>query len=227
MPRALLLLLLLYGWQASATVAVRVRLTPAGLTEGPHSIESLLRIPDGLELGRYEIHCEAWILTHGHVNRFICYYDKGTPALLRAVARAGRAAKFVPATRDGKPAEVYMLVSVRIDITKQGPLVLVLPNDGVEAKRYGLFYTAPQRFTEFTWNGATRDYAPGVVVMWHKMQIDERGKVIDFKVENVSDAPQSLVTRIEEQVKRMEFTPGYFEGNPVPMFYAEPVLQLQ
>ena len=118
-----------------------------------------------------------------------------------------------------------MLVMVRIDITAQGPLVLVLPNNGVEAKRYGLFYTAPQRFNEFTWHGVARNYEPGVVLMWHKMQIDERGKVTEFKVENVSDAPQFLVKRIEEQVKRMEFMPGYFEGNPVPMFYVEPVLE--
>lgn len=218
--------MLLYGWQASATVVMRTPITtPAGLIEGPKSIESLLRIPDGLELGRYEIFCEVWVLRQGRANRFICYYDKGSPELLRAVTRAGRKAKFVPATRDGKPADVYMLLMVRIDITRQGPLVLVLPNNGIEHKRYGLFYIAPQRYNEFTWSGATRKYQPGVVVMWHKMHIDEHGKVIDFSVENVSDAPQSLVKRIEEQVRRMEFIPGYFEGNPVPMLYAEPVLQ--
>ena len=228
MRRALLLLMLLYGWQASATVAMRVPITtPAGLVEGPFSIESRLRIPDGLELGRYEIFCEAWVLGHGRANRFICYCDKNSRELLRAVTSAGRKAKYVPATRDGKPAEVYMLLMVRIDITRQGPLVLVLPNNGVEHKRYGLFYVAPQRFNEFTWSGASRRYQPGVIVMWQKLLIDERGKVIDFRVENVSDAPPFLVKRIEDQVRRMEFIPGYFEGNPVPMLYAEPALQIR
>jgi len=32
-----------------------------------------------------------------------------------------------------------------------------------------------------------------------------------------------LVKRIEAQMKRMEFMPGYFEGKPVEMFYTEPV----
>ncbi len=220
MPRALLLLLLLYGLHASAGVT-----TPARLTEGPQSIESLLRLPQSLAPGRYQVSCEAWVRRNGSVNSFNCYYKTGTPALVSAVSRAGRGARFIPATRDGKSAAVLMQVMVRIDITKQGPLVLVVPNNGVEVERYGLFYTAPQRFNEFTWNGVDRDFQPDRVLMWQKLSIDEHGKVLEFEVKNESDAPQFLVKRIEEQVKRMEFRPGYFEGKPVPMRYVEPVME--
>jgi hypothetical protein len=56
-----------------------------------------------------------------------------------------------------------------------------------------------------------------------KMHIDEHGNVLENRVTNVSDAPEFFVERIKEQVQRMEFMPGYFEGKPVPMFYVEPV----
>ena len=222
MPRALLLLLMLYGWHACASVT-----TPARLTEGPGSIESLLRVPEGVEPGRYEIYCEAAIRRGGRAGAFLCYSpDKSDRSLGNAVSRAGRRARFVPATRDGKKAEVYMLLMVRIDITQQGPLVLVLPNNGIEAARYGQFYTAPQRFNEFTWHDDFhRSFASSDILLWHKMQIDEHGKVVEFKLDNVSNAPQWFVERIEEQVKRMEFMPGYFEGKPAPMRYIEPVLR--
>jgi hypothetical protein len=55
------------------------------------------------------------------------------------------------------------------------------------------------------------------------MHIDEYGKVLEYQVINASGAPDYFVERIEEQVKRMEFMPGYFEGKPVSMLQIEPV----
>ncbi len=221
MPRALLILLLLYGGHASASVT-----TPARLIEGAGSIESLLRLPEGLQPGRYVVQCEAWIRRRGRVRSFLCYATKEAHRpVVKAVSYAGRKARFVPATRDGKKEEVYMLVMVRIDITEQGPLILVVPNDGVEAGRYGLFYTAPQRFNEFVWCAPGRPIRTSDILMWQQMQIDEHGKVVEYKLENVAKVPEWFVGRIEAQVQRMDFMPGYFNGKPVPMHYVEPVLQ--
>ena len=55
--------------------------------------------------------------------------------LVDAIRRAGQRAKFVPAMRDGKPAQVYMVIMVRTVIGRGEPLVLVLPNNGVEHER--------------------------------------------------------------------------------------------
>jgi para-nitrobenzyl esterase len=200
--------------------------TPARLTEGPRSIEKLLSVPEGLKPGRYVFQCEAWVRTSGRIRRFLCYSEnESIRSLGDAVKRAGRRARFVPATRDGENAEVYMQVMVRIDITPQGPLILVLPNNGVEAGRYSLFYTAPQRFNEFTWYAYGKPIRSSDLLMWQKLHIDEHGRVLDFQLTNVSNVPEWFVNRIEAQVKRMEFMPGYFDGKPVPMHYVEPVVQ--
>lgn len=220
MARAILLLMLFYGWQACAAVT-----TPARLADGPDSLESRLRLPEDLPPGRYVVHCEALIRRNGHVDLFLCYMtDRPNRALVNAVVGAGRRAKFVPATRDGKSAAVYMVVMVRIDVTDQGPLVLAVPNNGVESERYGLLYSAPQRFNEFTWNPGQEPFRTGDVLLWQKMRIDEHGKVLEYQVTNPSGVSQYFVTRIERQIERMDFMPGYFEGKPVPMLYVEPIL---
>ena len=219
--RALLLLLLFCAWHVSAAAT-----QPARLTEGPDSIESHLRIPEGVPPGRYVVQCEAWLRRSGKVRTFLCYSaEKKHGPLVTAVALAGRQARFVAATRDGKPAEVSMQVMVRIDITSQGPLVLAVPNNGVEAERYGLFYTAPQRFNEFIWHGNHDPLKSSDILLWRKLRIDELGKVIEYRLENVGNVPQSFVDVLAGQVERMEFMPGYYEGKPVPMAYIEPWLE--
>lgn len=220
MARALLLLMLLWGCQAFAGQGA----THARLTEGPGSIEGLLRLPKGLQADRYVVQCEGWVGRKGRTQRFACYSaHDGQDALVRAVKAAGRRAKFVPATRAGVTVDVYMLVMVRIDTTQEEPLILAVPNNGVEADRYGLLYSAPQRFNEFSWNARTWGWRSGRVLLWDKMHIDEDGKVLESLVINASGVPDFFVKRTEEQVKRMKFMPGYFEGKPVEMFYTEPV----
>ena len=139
--------------------------SPARLREDEESIESNLRVPDGLEWGRYDVHCEVRVLSSGIPFDVTCYaLDPAVPEkLVDATRRAAQRAKFVPARRDGKPAQVYMVIMVRTVIGRGEPLVLVLPNNGVEHERYGLFYIAPQRFNEFSWGPAydrCRRWAP-------------------------------------------------------------------
>ncbi|HEV8334488.1 MAG TPA: hypothetical protein VGQ22_23905 [Steroidobacteraceae bacterium] len=57
---------------------------------------------------------------------------------------------------------------------------------------------------------------PGRLLLWQKMRIDEDGEVLECLVINASGAPDFLVKRIEEQAKRMKFTPGYFVDVKVP-----------
>jgi hypothetical protein len=215
----MLLVMLLYGCEAFAGQNA----THAQLTDGPDSIERLLRLPKRLEAGLYAVQCEALVGKKGRTRSFICYSaHEGQRALTRAVRLAGQHAKFVPATRDGVKVDVYMLVMVRIDTTQSEPLILAVPNNGVEAGRYGLLYSAPQRFNEFTWEGKTW-LKHGRVLLWQKMHIAADGQVLESQVTNSSDTPDWFVKRIEEQMKRMQFMPGYFQGKPVEMFYTEPV----
>lgn len=200
--------------------------TPAKLLEGDRSIEAQLRLPKELPLGKYEVYCEALILKSGRAEEFICYSMPGSDfdKLIDAVARAGRKARFAPATRDGKPVDVYMVLMVYVRVTNDGPLVLAVPNNGVDAARYGLLYTAPQRFNEFYWSddvALLRDIQRDVLI-WQHLEIDERGKITAFELTNASKAPKHVMRLIEEQIGRMEFMPGFVEGKPMPMLYMEP-----
>ena len=113
---------------------------------------------------------------------------------------------------------------VRIDITSQGPLVLAVPNNGVEAQRYGLLFAAPQRFNEFIWHGNHDPLESSNILLWRKLG-STSCKVIEYQLENVGNAPQWFVDGLAKQVERMEFMPGYYEGKPVPMAYIEPWLE--
>jgi hypothetical protein len=83
-------------------------MTPARLREGHDSIESLLRLPEGLEPGRYVVQCEALIRKNGKARAFICYTQElQWHPVVASVQAAGRKARFVPATRDGAAIAVY------------------------------------------------------------------------------------------------------------------------
>jgi hypothetical protein len=219
MARAWLLLFLLCMGPAFAGAAI----TPARLREGPDSIASLLRLPEGLEPGHYVVQCEALIRKNGKARAFICYTQElQWQPLVASVQAAGCKARFIPATRDGAKVAVYMLVMVQIDMTDRGPLVLVVPNNGVDSARYGLFYTAPQRFNEFSWGGKALCMVKGRVLIWQKMQIDEQGNVSEYMLTDTTNAEQWMLGRLDAGVRRMRFMPGLFEGKPVPMLYVEP-----
>lgn len=112
---------------------------------------------------------------------------------------------------------------VRVYVSGDGePLVLAVPNNGIEEDRYGLFYTAPQRFNEFYWGRSlpARLYDRHTVV-WQRLKIDEHGNVTEAAVTGLV-GPQTAIRVIEDQIRRMEFMPGFVNGKPVPMNYAEP-----
>lgn len=197
--------------------------SPARLREDEESIESNLRVPDGLEWGRYDVHCEVRVLSSGIPFDVTCYaLDSGVPKkLVDAIRGTAQRVKFIPARRDGKPAQVYMVIMVRTVIGRGEPLVLVLPNNGVEHKRYGLFYIAPQRFNEFSWGSAYEGAPPGTLI-WQELWIDEHGNVTKSQTTNASGARVRDVEAVRRSVENMRFMPGFFEGKPVPMRYVEP-----
>jgi hypothetical protein len=202
--------------------------SPARLREDEYSIESLLQVPDGLEQRRYDVHCEVHVPVSGRPRRVSCYAPDASvpPKLINAVTRAGMRSRFVPATRDGKPVEIFMMLMVRVLVTESDPLVLVLPNNGVEHERYGLFYISPQRFNEFQWGGIyerfprSKRFSPSAFV-WMELWIDEQGKVTDSRLTNAYGASIYFAKNVRDTVAKMQFIPGFFDGKPVAMHYVE------
>jgi len=199
--------------------------SPALLREDAASIESNLHLPDGTEPGRYDVLCEMRVRPDGTSGDVNCYGADSVPQILvKAVVKASERAQFVPATRDGQPAQVYMVLMVRVVIANGEPLVLALPNNGVEHARLGLFYIAPQRFNEFGQlnSGLSRSSTSANGLVWQELWVDEHGKVTSSKLKNESGAPRDIVEAIQRSVDNMQFMPGLVDGKPVAMRYLEP-----
>jgi hypothetical protein len=225
--RASIMAVAIGGWTLPSSAAD----SPAQLVVGEHSVEALLRVPRKLEAGRYEIHCESHILASGYAATVFCY-TMAEPApsnLIRAVIDAAKRARYVPAMRAGQPANVYMLTTVFVDTTFEEAMVLAVPNNGVERKKYGLLYSSPQRVIlkrqSYPLWLYTREIPGGRpdLLVWSQFQVDERGDVRGFRLDKVISGGPRMMKHLERYASKEIFLPGYHEGRSVPALYAEPI----
>ena len=217
-------LLLILALAPAALQPVHAADSPARLIEGEDSIEELLRLPGGLSPGRYEVHCETRIGSGGVPRTAHCYsLTNSAPGdLQRAVLKALRDTRFVPAIRNGHAIEVYAVLMVVVDTRLKEPLILAVPNNGVDAARYGLLYTAPQRFDDSYYMYQQQPlHTPDAGQLLMEFSIDEHGTIVDWRLRDESRTPQRNIERTLATMRRMQFLPGYFEGNPRPMLYVE------
>lgn len=204
--------------------------SPARLVVGDTSIEERLQIPRNLEPGRYAVHCEASIRRTGLPGVVYCYLMEGPApkSLIKSVTSAVRRARYVPAVRNGERIDVYAVLTVFVDTTFAEPMVLAVPNNGVERPRFGLLYTAPQRVLPMpsVWRPGGLDLnalgAEPDLLIWMQFQVDERGDVSDFKLDKITDAKSSAIQYLERDARETKFLPGYHEGKPTAMLYMEP-----
>lgn len=198
---------------------------PAALLVGEQSIEAALQLPKDLPRGTYEVFCESLILKIGRASRPQCYWmqDRHYQRLVIAVRRAIRKAHYSPAIRNGVSVDAYMLMMAIVTISDQEPLVLIVPNNGVERNRYGLLYTAPQRVSDFYWHKPSIPYTrDDPTLIWAHLTIDANGKITDKRLENATNASAVVVRAIDRDIEKSQFMPGEVDGQPMPMRYIEP-----
>jgi hypothetical protein len=201
--------------------------SPARLLQGEHSIESLLQLPPALPNGLHIVPCKTWVSERGRSHDFKCHTEEKLPeGLVESVVAAGRQADYAPATLNGRRIRAHMLVTVRISVDANGSSIMAVPNDGAEADRFGLLYTAPQRLTMIDWRRSTTSRPAYIkdkpLLLWQIAHVDERGKSTDFELKNASRAHPDVVTYFKQQLAGVQFIPGSFEGKATPMLYVEP-----
>jgi hypothetical protein len=152
--------------------------------------------------------------------------DSAPDELQQAVMLATRTSLFAPATRDGKPIDVFAMLAVTVDTSLGDPLILAVLNNGADAAKYGLLYTGPQRYgsSHINLTSLPAHQSPRTAVVWMKLQIDEHGVMTDFTLINDSGAPDTWVRAVRAAAKEMTFIPGYHDGKPVPMLYVQPMI---
>jgi hypothetical protein len=198
--------------------------TPARMLEGKYSVENQLKVPALTPKGRYTILCEAIIKKSGRAEDPLCHVEASTRTfgLVAATSRALHYAHFAPASRQGAPIDAYMVLMARIDVTDRDPLILVVPNNGAEQRRYGLLYTAPQHVNEFYDDYSTVSTKP--MSVWMTMYVDENGKVSNGELIYPLNMSAEHLQHIKESMMRMDFIPGHVDGKPVAMWHMEPVI---
>lgn len=201
--------------------------SPARLIEGKRSIEELLRLPLNLQPGRYTVHCEAYIMRTGNAPQAFCYpLQHPAPVdLVYAVTRAAARATFAPAIRGGRAIEVYAVFMVLIDTTLAEPMILAVPNNGVERRKYGLLYTSPQRIVNrpnYTILKQTYLGQRATKLVMMRFHIDEHGNVVDSVLDNITGESGVTLRRYERTMREYRFLPGYHDGRPMAMMYVEP-----
>jgi hypothetical protein len=214
------------------TLQVLAADSPAQLVVGVKSIEELLRLPSRLAPGRYAVDCEAHILRGGQAEQTYCYaLDAPAPDdLVDAVTVAAARARFVPAVRNGKRIEVYATFMVLVDTTLAEPLILAVPNNGAERRKFGLLYTAPQWVVKDPLCNGPNDRFTGrrpdrFILM--QLQVDEHGGVHEVKFHNLTGESAGALRRYEETARASELLPGYYEGRAVAMSHLEPIFAVR
>jgi hypothetical protein len=221
-------LLLSIALFSAGSLPARAADSPAQMVVGERSIEALLRIPGKLEPGRYEVQCEAFIDRGGFARYTRCYSMSAGPApppdLRQAVAYATRISRFAPAMRNGEPVDVWATLMVIVDTRSEEPLILAVPNNGADTARYGLLYTAPQRYGYTMFDRPKgRPHKAHREVVWVEFQIDEYGAMKDFRLTSDTEVPEDWVAWVRAAAQDFKFIPGQHEGKPVPMLYLEPL----
>lgn len=207
-----------------ATLEVAAEFVPAQLGSGPDSIHGRFRAPPDLADGIYSLRCEAVVGSTGKARQFACLSGRGTNprSLIRAVTRAGKAARFEPAREHGKPVAIFMAVTMLLRMQDGVPVVGFFPNDAEHWATFGLDYVSPQRVNQFGDMVGNSGVQPlsGSIVM--KLFVERDGTVSDYALEH-DNGPMvdRYRARARRAISRMEFRPGFVNGRPHAMHYVE------
>ena len=96
-----------------------------------------------------------------------------------------------------------------VDTRLDEPLILAVPNNGAEKARYGLLYTAPQRYGRVVVSRPRLQLRmPHRPVVWMNLQIDELGVVRRYTLTDQAKPEQGWVDTIDEFCKTADVPAG-------------------
>ncbi len=202
---------------ASQYATADEHLTPALLTSGEQSLQSLIQFPDWRGDAEISILCGARLAADGAFLDNYCWgFDSRKYYYINEIQAVADQARAIPAKLNGEPKSVWIQYSVDFRKIGEATSINVYPNWGFNRRAYGRQYLSPQLYD-----------APKRSMYCHKkmsftvsMQIDETGKV--RKTEIVSGkASDKCRKTLQEFKETAKYIPALDEGDAIAVKYVD------
>jgi len=220
------------------------RFVPAYFVPGPRSLQRLLACPEG-EVPRkpVSVRCKVAVSAEGSVEQgkssgTFCAAPNGGREAFRSVAmHALSAARFTPASIDGRPVPVYASV-LSLFIQKGAAChAVALLNGGTQDPAVGIDYVEPQVVRDSPdWSWQRRvavptryvlpqlvhvARSPGTLFLRMSVAVAADGTVSDGRVDEVYRLGHVDSLNAVRALEGSRFIPGFHRGMPAAMRYHE------
>ena len=198
--------------------------TLAKFAVGANFPQNHIKFPDVNGDVSVAAYCYARILGGGDIQRNICFESSSMDQKFNDAVEAGmKDAKVTAASVNGKKYAVGLYYRV-VFIRQEGKSFIgVYPNWGNDVDKYGIEYSAPQRYSTALRPAICTD-------VWSRfrafatMRIGIDGAVkgdvsMELSALNIDD--ERCADSIEDLHKSLEYIPGEYEGDPVDATYVE------
>ncbi len=192
---------------------------PTDLAE-KKSLLNLIKWPETHGDANVRLLCQAIVKSSGKTESVSCYArNNWEPDFAEAVSKAGKKARFVPATQDNKGRKVGFYFQVEFLKKGDDKKINIYMNPGLEenVQEYGPEHVAPQRILG-------KEYWPDVCPKHARWTVLARGFVDENGVASSVNMTHSAgivptspcLQAIVKTVETSRFSPTYVDGEAVP-----------
>lgn len=214
----------------ASTAAAQPRPASFETNEENRKLYDLIKFPEIKGDVEIELNCFAQVLTTGKLKNPGCYVnDQFDQPFAKAVQDAGKKARMLPASIDGKKHNVFF--QFRVDFTQKvvdeevTQEIVLYPNNGVpeNVEEYGDDYVGAQRVIgNEGWMKICPKHARYFV--YARAHIDMDGTASSISLEHGGGIVPTGVCQqaIIDTIAASPFTPTMLGGEPVPSSFIEP-----
>jgi len=199
--------------------------SPAGFGSGEKRLDALIRFPEiEVDMDK-EFGCQGILKANGRLSERACYLvESRNSPYVEAIDKAGKKARFKPATYNGRKIGVYFMYRVRFTRKDGEQKIFLYANQAYPENlaAYGPDHIAAQRgLTNEKWQNACPSRTRFIVLA--RAHIAATGEQSSINITHGSGLPISDTCRgaIVETLEQSVFIPAYAEGEAVPSSYLE------
>lgn len=215
---------------AATAAAAQTRPASFDTTEEKRKLHDLIKFPEIKGDVDIVLDCVAQVLTTGKLKDHGCYVkDQFDQPFSQAVYDAGKKARMLPATIDGKKRNVFFQFRVaftqKVIDEETTQSIKLYPNNGIaeNVEEYGPEHFAAQRVIgKEPWMKSCPQRARYVVIA--RAHVDMEGHASSISLEHGGGIVPTGVCQqaIIDTVATSPFTPAMVDGEPVPSTFMEP-----
>lgn len=215
-------LMLLVGSQVHA----ETQYTSAHFAAAEHSLGDAIDFPEGEQDASLVVLCNTLVTREGQLLDTMCNRrDATTRPYERAIAKAAKGARAVPATVDGQATPVWAQFAVFFERAGGVESITVFGHNFLESELLGADYIAPQRhsFPRFP-DCELKE------LLWIAYTVDRAGNAKLLAAEDGKNE-SACVQRFKQRVLNSKYIPAFSRGrvveaNVIEPFWSDPSIRL-